>query len=38
MATCPMCNADDVNDDPKDMSGHDMTQHPEEETKPEENE
>lgn len=29
MATCPMCNADDVSDDLDDLAGHDMTKHPE---------
>lgn len=29
MATCPMCNVDDVNDDPNDMTGHDISKHPE---------
>ena len=29
MATCPMCNADEVSDDPNDMNNHDMSKHPE---------
>lgn len=36
MATCPMCNADDVSDDPGDMTGHDMNKHPEGEESSEE--
>lgn len=31
MPTCPMCNADDVSDDPADMQGHDMSKHDEQE-------